>query len=165
MKKFLPLLGLVLLTACSLPGVTSTPTPVPTATSTRIPPTPIPDTATPTPAPTPTATDIPPERYFADEFDIAPKYWSTLYASGDQDRVEVLSALRAVDHILVFDGDTPLPEIEALLPDVLVKGEDWKGKGVVGQEVVEAEGGKVVLVPLLPGLSSTKLINRMKEDR
>jgi D-beta-D-heptose 7-phosphate kinase/D-beta-D-heptose 1-phosphate adenosyltransferase len=81
----------------------------------------------------------------------------------EADRVQVLSELESVDHIIVFDGDTPLPEIEAIVPDVLVKGEDWRDKGVVGQEVVEGAGGRVVLVPLIPGLSSTNLINKMKE--
>ena len=79
------------------------------------------------------------------------------------DRVQVLSELESVDHIIVFDGDTPLPEIEAIRPDVLVKGEDWRDKGVVGREVVEANGGRVFLVPLIPGLSSTRLIEKMKD--
>jgi len=81
----------------------------------------------------------------------------------EADRVQVLSELESVDHIIVFDGDTPLPEIEAIRPDVLVKGEDWRDKGVVGREIVEEHGGRVVLVPLIPGLSSTGLINKMKE--
>jgi len=81
----------------------------------------------------------------------------------EEDRVQVLSELESVDHIIVFDGDTPLPEIEAITPDVLVKGEDWRDKGVVGREVVEASGGRVFLVPLIPGLSSTRLINKMKD--
>ena len=80
------------------------------------------------------------------------------------DRVQVLSELESVDHIIVFDGDTPLPEIEAVKPDVLVKGEDWRDKGVVGQEVVEKNGGRVFLVTLIPGLSSTRLIEKMRES-
>jgi len=80
----------------------------------------------------------------------------------ETDRVQVLSELESVDHIIVFDGDTPLPEIEAIRPDVLVKGEDWRDKGVVGEEIVLAAGGRVFLVPLIPGLSSTRLINKMK---
>jgi len=97
MKKLLSLIGLALLAACGGPGATPEATATPAATATSIPPTPIPisspqgATATPTLAPTPTATDTPPERYFTDEFDTAPKYWSILYASGDQDRVEVLN--------------------------------------------------------------------------
>ncbi|MEN8150495.1 MAG: D-glycero-beta-D-manno-heptose 1-phosphate adenylyltransferase [Planctomycetota bacterium] len=81
----------------------------------------------------------------------------------EADRVQVLSELESVDHIIVFDGDTPLPEIETIRPDVLVKGEDWRDKGVVGREVVEANGGRVYLVPLIPGLSSTRLIEKMKD--
>ena len=66
-------------------------TATPAATATRIPPTLIPATVIPTDTPVPTATDAPPERYFTDEFDTAPKYWSVLYTSGDQDRVDILN--------------------------------------------------------------------------
>jgi len=83
----------------------------------------------------------------------------------EKDRIEVLSALECVDHVLVFDGETPLREIEAIRPAVLVKGEDWADKGVIGRELVEEAGGRVVLVPLVPGLSSTEIIRRMKEER
>jgi D-beta-D-heptose 7-phosphate kinase/D-beta-D-heptose 1-phosphate adenosyltransferase len=84
--------------------------------------------------------------------------------TGIEDRVQVISELASVDHIVVFEGDTPLPEIEAIRPDVLVKGEDWRDRGVVGREVVEAAGGRVVLLELLRGLSSSDIIQRMRED-
>jgi D-beta-D-heptose 7-phosphate kinase/D-beta-D-heptose 1-phosphate adenosyltransferase len=79
-------------------------------------------------------------------------------------RVEVLSALSCVDLVVLFDEDTPLELVRSLLPDVIVKGEDWREKGVVGADVVEAHGGKVVLVPLTPGLSSSEVIRRIRED-
>ncbi len=79
------------------------------------------------------------------------------------DRVAVLSGLACVDHVVVFDEDTPLDLIQAVEPDVLVKGEDWRDKGVVGRDVVEARGGKVVLVPLLEGRSTTRTIERLRE--
>lgn len=89
MKKLL-LIGLFLLTACA----TATPEATPTlqATATRITPTDVPATVTPTsvPPPTATVTSPPPERYFIEEFDTAPSTWSTLYASGNSDRVEIL---------------------------------------------------------------------------
>lgn len=81
---------------------------------------------------------------------------------GEVDRVEVLSGLACVDHVVVFDEDTPLALIETVQPDVLVKGEDWRDKGVVGREVVEARGGKVVLLPLLEGRSTTRVVERMQ---
>jgi D-beta-D-heptose 7-phosphate kinase/D-beta-D-heptose 1-phosphate adenosyltransferase len=77
------------------------------------------------------------------------------------DRAEVLSALAAVDHVVVFHEETPLELIRELLPDVLVKGADWKDKGVVGRDVVEARGGEVVLAPLLEGRSTTATLTRL----
>jgi len=91
MKKLLSLIGLVLLVACQSQTATPEATATPAVTATRIPPTPIPATVTPTDTPLPTATDTPPERYFTDEFDTALKYWSVLYASGDQDRIDILN--------------------------------------------------------------------------
>jgi hypothetical protein len=96
MKKWI-LIGLLFLTACLSPagGATATPDPAPAsqATATRIIPTDVPDTVTPTivPSPTITVTPLPPERYFTEEFDTVPNTWSTLYASGDSGRVEVLN--------------------------------------------------------------------------
>ena len=75
----------------------------------------------------------------------------------------MLAALAAVDYVVLFNEDEPAALIAELLPDVLVKGEDWRDLGVVGREVVEAAGGRVFLVPLIPGLSSTRLINKIKD--
>ena len=70
-------------------------------------------------------------------------------------RAEVLAALAAVDYVTVFDEDTPLALIEALQPDVLVKGGDWTPDQVVGREIVEARGGRVLIVPTIGGYSTT----------
>jgi D-beta-D-heptose 7-phosphate kinase/D-beta-D-heptose 1-phosphate adenosyltransferase len=75
-------------------------------------------------------------------------------------RGEVLSALEAVDAVTVFDHDTPLELITAVLPDVLVKGGDYALDQVVGRAEVEAAGGKLVLIPLVEGHSTTGLIHR-----
>lgn len=80
---------------------------------------------------------------------------------GESDRAEVVAALECVDAVVVFDQETPQAIIEAVSPDVLVKGEDWREKGVVGREWVEARGGRVVLAPLKPGASSTSVIDRI----
>lgn len=79
-----------------------------------------------------------------------------------QDRMDVLAALSAVDYVVPFDGDTPLEMIRAITPDVLVKGEDWRERGVVGADWVEAHGGQVVLVPMRPGCSTTAIVARIR---
>lgn len=79
-------------------------------------------------------------------------------------RAAVLSALSFVDHVVLFDDDTPQALIAAIRPDVLVKGADWKDRVVVGREEVEKAGGRVVLVPLVAGFSSTALIRKIREE-
>ena len=76
-----------------------------------------------------------------------------------EDRAALLASLACVDYVVVFDEDTPLRLVEAIEPDVLVKGEDWREKGVVGREVVEARGGRV---PLLEGRSTTSIVDRIR---
>lgn len=76
------------------------------------------------------------------------------------DRARVLSALRCVDHVIIFDDDTPLDVVTALLPDVLVKGGDYTRDTVVGADVVEDHGGRVEIIPLLEGRSTTSIIAR-----
>ncbi len=78
------------------------------------------------------------------------------------DRAELLASLACVDYVVLFSEDTPLSLIEQVEPDVLVKGEDWRDKGVVGTEFVEARGGRVVLVPLLEGRSTTGIVDRIR---
>jgi D-beta-D-heptose 7-phosphate kinase/D-beta-D-heptose 1-phosphate adenosyltransferase len=77
-------------------------------------------------------------------------------------RAEVLAALQSVDYVAIFDEPTPARIVEKLSPDVLVKGEDWASKGVVGREHVEAHGGRVVLLPLVEGLSTSVIIERIR---
>ncbi len=78
-----------------------------------------------------------------------------------EDRAALLAGLECVSLVTTFSEDTPLALIEAVAPDVLVKGEDWREKGVVGRQFVEARGGKVVLAGLREGYSSTATIERM----
>jgi D-beta-D-heptose 7-phosphate kinase/D-beta-D-heptose 1-phosphate adenosyltransferase len=77
-------------------------------------------------------------------------------------RAEVLAALAAVDHVVVFDAPTPLALIESLAPDVLVKGADWAAGDIVGADLVRARGGKVVRVRLVPDQSTTRLVARSR---
>jgi rfaE bifunctional protein nucleotidyltransferase chain/domain len=80
----------------------------------------------------------------------------------EAERAEALRALEAVDRVVVYDEPTPLELIERLRPDVLVKGADWAEDAIVGREVVEGDGGRVVRVPLLDGRSTTQLVERIR---
>jgi len=80
----------------------------------------------------------------------------------EQERAEVLSALACVDAVCIFDEDTPHAIVSALQPDVLVKGADWGPDNIVGRDVVEARGGRVVRVALAEGYSTTTILTRMK---
>lgn len=80
-------------------------------------------------------------------------------------RAEVLAALEAVDLVVIFEQDTPLELITQIKPSVLVKGGDYTREQVVGHEVVAANGGTVVLVDILPGHSTTSLVNRARENK
>ncbi len=80
-----------------------------------------------------------------------------------EDRMAVLAALEAVDYVVPFDEDTPLELIQEITPHVLVKGEDWRERGVVGREWVESHKGQVVLVPLLEGCSTSAIVQRVRD--
>ena len=77
-------------------------------------------------------------------------------------RARVLAGLAAVDCVVLFDEDTPLALIEALRPDVLAKGADYAREAIVGAELVESLGGRVVRIPLVPDQSSTRLVERVR---
>ena len=80
----------------------------------------------------------------------------------DGERAEVLAALKSVDAVVVFDEDTPHAIITAIQPDVLVKGADWGEHAIVGRDVVEARGGKVVRIELATGYSTTAIVERIR---
>jgi D-beta-D-heptose 7-phosphate kinase/D-beta-D-heptose 1-phosphate adenosyltransferase len=79
-------------------------------------------------------------------------------------RAEVLAALGCVDYVVGFDEDTPLRLIERVRPHALVKGADYRPEQVVGREVVEEYGGTVVVIPLVPGQSTTRLVPFVKRE-
>ncbi|GAB6126787.1 D-glycero-beta-D-manno-heptose 1-phosphate adenylyltransferase [Humidesulfovibrio idahonensis] len=81
--------------------------------------------------------------------------------NSEAERAFVLAGLTSVDFVVLFDDDTPLALIRAVRPQVLVKGGDWDVSRIVGREAVEADGGQVVSLPLLPGYSTTGLIARL----
>ena len=74
-------------------------------------------------------------------------------------RAEVVAALAAVDYVSLFSEDTPYELIRAVEPDVLVKGSDWAADQVVGRDIVEARGGRVELIPVVAGFSTTSLVD------
>jgi D-beta-D-heptose 7-phosphate kinase/D-beta-D-heptose 1-phosphate adenosyltransferase len=80
----------------------------------------------------------------------------------ERERAEVLAALACVDGVVIFDEDTPAEIIRALQPDILVKGADWPADQIVGRDTVEARGGRVVLVPVEQGYSTTSIVERIK---
>ena len=81
----------------------------------------------------------------------------------ERERAEILAALESVDAVVIFDDQTPREMITGLLPDVLVKGGDWPGDQIVGREEVEAAGGRVVSVPVVPGYSTSAILDRIRE--
>jgi D-glycero-beta-D-manno-heptose 1-phosphate adenylyltransferase len=80
------------------------------------------------------------------------------------ERAEVLLALACVDAAVIFDEETPYDVITRIQPDVLVKGADWAEDDIVGRDIVEGRGGRVVRVRLEPGLSTTELIRRIRRS-
>lgn len=80
----------------------------------------------------------------------------------EHDRAAMLGALTCVDAVTIFDEDTPLEIIRSVTPEILVKGRDYRIEDVIGRDVVEAAGGRVVLAPLLPDYSTTSLLARTR---
>lgn len=78
------------------------------------------------------------------------------------ERAEMLAALACVDAVVIFDAPTPAAIIEALQPDVLVKGADWAEDQIVGRETVEARGGRVVRIPIERGWSTTSILEKVQ---
>lgn len=83
----------------------------------------------------------------------------------EAERAYVLAGLAAVDVVVVFDQDTPLEVVQELQPDVIVKGGDYSPETVVGADVVRARGGRVVIIPLTPGQSTTGIIAKLRSSR
>jgi rfaE bifunctional protein nucleotidyltransferase chain/domain len=80
-----------------------------------------------------------------------------------EERAAVLLGLRSVDYVTVFDEDTPIRLIEAIVPDVLVKGGDWPIESIVGREIVQNAGGTVTTIKFVEGKSTTGIVERILE--
>ena len=85
--------------------------------------------------------------------------------NSEAERAEVLEALACVEAVVIFDEATPREVIAALQPDVLVKGADWAEDAIVGRDIVEARGGRVVRVAIEPGHSTTTIVDRIRRLR
>ena len=79
----------------------------------------------------------------------------------ENERAEVLASLACVDFVTVFDEPDPLVTIRAVMPDVLVKGADWAEDAIIGRDIVERDGGRVVRIPLTEGASTSKMIENI----
>jgi D-glycero-beta-D-manno-heptose 1-phosphate adenylyltransferase len=79
----------------------------------------------------------------------------------ERERAEILEALTCVDAVVVFAEETPYDLIRAVQPDVLVKGDDWAEDAIVGRDIVEQHGGRVVRIPLEPGRSTSAIIQKI----
>ena len=80
----------------------------------------------------------------------------------EHDRAELIASMAVVDAVVIFDEDTPLSLIKATIPDVLVKGGDWRVEEIVGGELVRQAGGDVVSIPFVSNQSSTQIIQKIK---
>jgi D-beta-D-heptose 7-phosphate kinase/D-beta-D-heptose 1-phosphate adenosyltransferase len=83
----------------------------------------------------------------------------------EAERAEIVAALACVDAVTVFDEETPHAIIAAVQPDVLVKGADWAENAIVGRDIVEARGGRVVRMPVEQGHSTTSIIEKIRSAR
>jgi rfaE bifunctional protein nucleotidyltransferase chain/domain len=79
----------------------------------------------------------------------------------ENERAEILASLACVDFVTFFDEPDPLATIRVLMPDVLVKGADWEKDAIVGKDVVEANGGRVVRIPVTEGASTSRIIEKI----
>jgi rfaE bifunctional protein nucleotidyltransferase chain/domain len=83
----------------------------------------------------------------------------------ESERAELLAALECVAAVVIFNQDTPADIVRLVQPDVLVKGADWPADQIVGRDTVEARGGRVVLVPVEPGHSTSSIVERIRNGR
>jgi D-beta-D-heptose 7-phosphate kinase/D-beta-D-heptose 1-phosphate adenosyltransferase len=82
----------------------------------------------------------------------------------ESDRAEILAALGCVDYTIIFEEDTPLELIKQVMPQILVKGGDWKPESIVGSDIVTAAGGTVMSLSFVDGRSTTQIISKIEKD-
>jgi len=82
----------------------------------------------------------------------------------ESDRIELIGAMEMVDYIIIFDEPDPYKLIAAIKPDVLAKGGDWSAEKIIGADVVEQAGGRIVMIPYLKGFSTSEIIERILNE-
>ena len=82
----------------------------------------------------------------------------------ETDRLELIAAMEMVDYVILFDEPDPYNLIAAIKPQVLAKGGDWSSDNIIGADIVEAAGGRVVVIPYLKGFSTTEIIERIRNS-
>ena len=82
----------------------------------------------------------------------------------ETDRIELIGAMEMVDYVIVFDEPDPYKLIAAIKPNVLAKGGDWSAEKIIGADVVEQAGGRVVVIPYLKGFSTSEIIERILNE-
>lgn len=80
----------------------------------------------------------------------------------EMDRVELIAAMEMVDYVVLFDEPDPYNLIEAIRPQVLAKGGDWKPEDIIGSDIVQSNGGRIAVIPYLKGFSTTDIIERIQ---
>lgn len=80
------------------------------------------------------------------------------------DRIELIAAMEMVDYVIVYDEPDPYELIAAIKPNLLAKGGDWSADKIIGADIVEREGGRVAVIPYLPGNSTTDIIERIRNS-
>ena len=83
--------------------------------------------------------------------------------NSESDRIKILCSIKHVDHVIVFDEDTPIELIELIKPNFLVKGGDYNKSEIVGADLVEKNGGSVIIIDLLGGYSTSSIIDRLEK--
>jgi len=82
----------------------------------------------------------------------------------ESDRIELIGAMEMVDYVIIFDEPDPYKLIAAIKPDVLAKGGDWSAEKIIGADVVEQAGGRIVMIPYLKGFSTSEIIERILNE-
>ena len=82
----------------------------------------------------------------------------------ETDRIELIGAMEMVDYVIIFDEPDPYKLIAAIKPDVLAKGGDWSAEKIIGADVVEQAGGRIVMIPYLKGFSTSEIIERILNE-
>lgn len=83
--------------------------------------------------------------------------------NSENDRAYILASMESIDYVIIFDEDTPYNIIDKIKPNILIKGNDYKIEEIAGNDIVRNNGGEVILIPIIKNISTTNIINKIKE--